>query len=228
MRAASLARPRVGNEARLERWMSDDEGRLRKPRVAVLLAVCYVLFTATYVPINVFSVGRDAYTLFLPGEERLPFLPIFEYLYVLTYFIAVLLIVTIRDYATFRRLAHATGLSLLTAYATYLLFPVYFERPHLEVSSLDTWLLSLEYMDKPYNHFPSLHVTLSWLAVFASQVSRRSRVGLSALAAGISVSTLFVKQHYIVDVLYGCALAWIAWRLARPRIRREPFPRPGV
>jgi membrane-associated phospholipid phosphatase len=207
----------VSLEARLERWMSDAEGRLRKGRFAVVLAACYGLFTATYLPINEFSVGRDASTLFLPGEERLPFLPIFEYLYVLTYFVAALLIATIRDYATFRRLAGATGLSLLAAYTTYLLFPVYFERPHLEVSSLHTWLLSLEYLDKPYNHFPSLHVALSWLAVFASQVSRRSRAGFGVLAAGISVSTVFVKQHYIVDVLYGFVLAWIAWSLARSR-----------
>ncbi|MDO8500709.1 MAG: hypothetical protein Q7S20_02595, partial [Gemmatimonadaceae bacterium] len=181
-------------DARLEQWMSDAEGRLRKPRFAAILAVCYGLFTATYLAINEWSVGRAAHTLFLPGEERLPFLPVFEYLYVLTYFIAVLLIVTIRDYATFRRLLRATGLTLLAAYTTYLLFPVYFERPHLEVSSFHTWLLSLEYLDQPYNHFPSLHVALSWLAVFASQVSRRSRVGLGVLAAGISVSTVFVKQ----------------------------------
>jgi membrane-associated phospholipid phosphatase len=199
-------------DAGLERWMSDAHGRLRKPRFAVVLAICYALFTATYVSINAFSVGRDAHTLFLPGEERLPFLPIFEYLYVLTYFIAVLLVVTVRDYDTFRRLLRATGLTLLVAYTTYLLFPVYFERPRLEVTSLHTWLLSLEYMDKPYNHFPSLHVALSWLAVFGSQVSRRSRVALYLLAAGISVSTLFVKQHYVADVLYGFALAWFAWK----------------
>ena len=86
----------------LATWMSDAEGRLRRPRFMVVLAVCYGLFTATYLAINAFSVGRDAHTLFLPGEERLPFLPIFEYLYVLTYFLAVLLVVTIRDYATFR------------------------------------------------------------------------------------------------------------------------------
>ena len=171
-------------DARLERWMSDAEGRLIRSRFAVVLAVSYVLFAATYVPLNVFSVGRAAHTLFLPGEERLPFLPIFEYLYVLTYFIAVLLVVTVRDYDSFRRLLRATGLSLLIAYTTYLVFPVYFERPQLEVTSLHTWLLSLEYMDKPYNHFPSLHVTLSWLAVHASQVSGRSRIGLWVLAAG--------------------------------------------
>jgi membrane-associated phospholipid phosphatase len=205
-------------DARLERWMSDAEGRLRKPRVAIVVAVCYALFTVTYVSINVFSVGRDAHTLFLPGEERLPFLPIFEYLYVLTYFVAVLIIATVRDYDRFRRLLRATGLTLLVAYATYFLFPVYFERPPLEVTSLHTWLLSLEYMDKPYNHFPSLHVAHSWLAVHASQVSGRYRVGLWLLAVCISVSTLFVKQHYIVDVLYGFALAGTTWWLARPRV----------
>lgn len=204
-------------DAGLEQWMSDAEGRLRKPRFAVVLAVCYALFTATYLPINELSVGRAAHTLFLPGEERLPFLPIFEYLYVLTYFLAVLLVATICTYSAFRRLVRATAVSLLAAYTTYLLFPVYFERPLLQVSSLHTWLLSLEYLDKPYNHFPSLHVTFSWLAVHASQVSRRSRIGLSVLAAGISVSTVFVKQHYIADVLYGFALAWIAWWLARSR-----------
>jgi membrane-associated phospholipid phosphatase len=198
-------------DARLERWMSDAEGRLRKPRVAIVVAVIYVLFTATYVSINAWSVGGDAHTLFLPGEERLPFLPIFEYLYVLTYFVAVLIIATVRDYDRFRRLLHATGLTLLIAYTTYLVFPVYFERPRLEVTSLHTWLLSLEYMDKPYNHFPSLHVAHSWLAVFASQVSRRTRIGLYLLAVAVSISTIFVKQHYIADVLYGFALAAATW-----------------
>jgi membrane-associated phospholipid phosphatase len=200
-----------------ERWLSDADGHLRKRRFAVILAGWYVLFSATYLAINEFSVGRAANTLFLPGEERLPFLPIFEYLYVLTYFVPALVIATVRDYASFRRLARAYGLTLLIAYTTYLLFPVYFERPHLEVTSFHAWLLSLEYLDKPYNDFPSLHVALSWLAVFVSQVSRRSRAGLVVLAAGISVATVFVKEHYIVDVVYGFALAWVAYRLGEVR-----------
>jgi membrane-associated phospholipid phosphatase len=204
-----------GVDAALEHWLGDGRGGLRKGRLALFLAGAYALFAATYLPINAFSVGRAAHTLFLPGEERLPFLPIFEYLYVLTYFLPVFLLVTIRDYTAVRRLVVAFCLTLLAAYTTYLVFPVYFERPHLDVSSLHTWLLSLEYRDKPYNHFPSLHVALSWLAVFASQVSRRSRAALGAVAVGISVSTVFVKQHYIVDVLYGFVVAWGAWQIAR-------------
>lgn len=214
-----------GVDRRLERWISDGRGRLRTARFAVVLAGVYVLFAAIYLSINVFSVGRPAHTLFLPGEERLPFLPIFEYLYVLTYFVPVVIVVTIRDYPAFRRLMSAFGLTLLVACATYLLFPVYFERPHLEVSSLHTWLLSLSYLDKPYNHFPSLHVALSWLAVFASQVSPRARMALGAVAVGISISTLFVKQHYIADVVYGFAVAWAAWRGSHPAPSDPAVPR---
>jgi membrane-associated phospholipid phosphatase len=203
----------VSDRSRFASWVSDDEGRLRGRPHGAVLAVAYVVFSATYLPINFFSVGRDAATLFLPGEEQIPFLPIWEYFYVLSYFVGPLLFFTVRDWTTLSRLLRATAAALLVAYATYLVFPVYFERPHLEVDSLHTWLLSIEYLDKPYNHFPSLHVTLSWLAVFASQVRRPARVALVLTAIGISVSTIFVKQHYIVDVIYGFALATATWWL---------------
>ena len=207
-------------EARLQSWLSDDEGSLRKARFALVMAVIYVAFSASYIASNLFSVGRRAYRLYLPGEARIPFLPIFEYLYVLTFFVPVLLIVTVGTYERFRRLMRALGIALAVAFSTYLLFPVYFERRPLAVSSLHTWLLSLQYLDKPYNDFPSLHVTLSWLAVHASQVSRGSRIALVLVATGISISTVFVKQHYVVDVVFGYVLAWGAWTLAavaRPR-----------
>ena len=58
-------------DAGLGHWLADYEGRLRRDRFAVILAGSYVLFSATYLPINHFSVGRAAHTLFLPGEEWL-------------------------------------------------------------------------------------------------------------------------------------------------------------
>lgn len=198
----------------MKRWLSDKTGQLRGGPYAVALACLYVLFFGTYVPMNFFSVGRPAYTLFLPGEDRLPFLPVFEYLYVLTFFVPALVIVTVRDYARFTRLVRAFAIVLVVAYTTYLVFPVYFARPRLVVDSLHTWLLSLQYIDKPYNHLPSMHVTLSWLTVWASDVSRRSRIALAIVAIGISISTLFVKQHYLVDVIAGTVLAWASWQLA--------------
>ena len=204
-------------DARLAHWAGDPDGRLRAGRQALVLAGMYVVFIATYVSINLFSAGRAAHVLYLPGEERVPLLPIFEYLYLLTYFVGVVVVLTVHDVERFHRLLRATALSLLVAYATYLVFPVYLERPRLEVTSLHSWLLSLEYLDGRYNNFPSLHVTLSWLAVHAAQVSRPTRSWLAIVATGISISTLFVRQHYVADVVYGFVLAWVAWRVSRIR-----------
>jgi membrane-associated phospholipid phosphatase len=118
-------------------------------------------------------------------------------------------------------------LAVAVACATYLLFPVYLERPVLEVGSLATYLLSLEYHDPSYNHFPSLHVAISWLVYLACRDAVRLRGVFLVLVIGISISTVFVKQHYAVDVLAGTLLAWGAWTAAgRWAIRIAPGARP--
>lgn len=203
--------------SRFARWLATDDGSLRKRRFAIVLVGIYALFSGTYIPINLFSVGRHATVLYLPGEDRIPFLPIFEYLYVLTFLVPALLIVSVRTWERFVWLIRAFAIALVIAYSTYLIFPVYLERPNLEVTSLHTWLLSLQYLDKSYNHFPSLHVTLSWLAAQSAEGSGSFRTGVAVLAFGISIATVFVKQHYIVDVVFGYALAWGAWRCASAR-----------
>jgi membrane-associated phospholipid phosphatase len=187
----------------------------RRTRVLLLVALGYALFAATYVPINHWSIGRSAHSLFLPGESRLPFLPELEYLYGLTYLLPWLLVVTLGGARSCLRTGLAFLLVLAAAYASYALLPVYLERPQLEVDSLATWLLALEYRDPSYNHFPSLHVAISWLVYLAvRRDARRLAAILMPLVIGISASTLFVKQHYAADVVYGALLAVGAWALA--------------
>jgi membrane-associated phospholipid phosphatase len=176
----------------------------------VLLAT-YATFAVTYSAVNAVSVGRPAHALWLPGERAVPFVPEFEFLYVLAYFAPLVAVFRLPDARAFARLLAAVGITLAVAYATYLVFPVYLARPPLAVHSLATFLLWLEYHDPSYNHFPSLHVATAWLFYFACRPALRWSRLLVALLVGISVSTLLVKQHYLVDVLYGVALAWVAW-----------------
>jgi membrane-associated phospholipid phosphatase len=173
----------------------------------------YAVFAATYVPINRWSVGRPSHVLYLPGEEALPFAPSCEYLYGLSYLLPWLLLLGVRELRTCLRCTLAFALILVVAYATYLAFPVYLERPALVPSSLAERLLALEYRDPSYNHFPSLHVALTWLVYLACR-ERLGSLWLLPLAVAVSASTLFVKQHYVIDVLYGVALALAAWRAA--------------
>jgi len=187
------------------------------------LAAAYGVFCLTYLPINAFSVGRPAHGLFLPGEAQLPFLPDFEFFYALGYVLPLAVVWRAPDRARLVRLVRAFVIALAVAYATYLSFPVYFERPHLEVHSLATRLLALEYRDRPYNHFPSLHVALGWLVYLACRDRPVIRGTLLPLISAMSISTIFVKQHYLVDALSGAALAGLAWWVAgRMTERRGP------
>lgn len=206
-----MPRPLPTMLAGLSRWVAP-EGRFRRRRLGVVLLAAYGIFAVTYSAVNAFSIGRPAHALWLPGERAIPFVPEFEFFYVLAYFVPLVALFRLPDARAFARLLLAIGITLAVAYATYLVFPVYLERPPLAVRSVATFLLWLEYHDPPYNHFPSLHVATAWLSYFACRPALRWPRLFQALLVGIAVSTVFVKQHYAVDVGYGVALAWLAWR----------------
>jgi membrane-associated phospholipid phosphatase len=210
----------VRSAGRAEPHALGPAGRLERRTVAGWVAAGYAVFGVTYLPINQFSVGRDAHRLFLPGEAAIPLVPEWEYLYLTGYFLPLVLVFALRERRVLSRLVRAFGLTLSVAYTTYLLFPVYFERPVLVVDSVATFLLSLEYLDKSYNHFPSLHVALGWLVYFSCRQHPRCHIWLLWTVLGMSISTIFVRQHYIVDVIYGLLLAAGAWRVAGVELRR--------
>ncbi len=200
--------------AALAEWLDRGDGRPLPTRTALVAIAGYALFTVSYLAINEFSVGRPAATLYLPGESSIPFIPEFEFLYVLGYLLPVYAVFTIPTATGVVRFVWAFLLTLGAAYAVYLVFPVYLERPILEVNSPATYLLSLEYMDHSYNHFPSLHVALVWLGYLAGRSGMGHPRIYVALAVGMSVAPVFIKQHYAVDLAAGAVLAWASWHIA--------------
>ena len=197
-----------------------DRRLLRKGTVALAILAVYVVHLACYLTIDALNSHRAAYRLFLPGEARLPFIPELGSVYALAYVFPLVAIFTLRGTDRLVRLLVAVGLTMALSYSCFLLLPVELPRPTLEVHSVGSYLLSLQYRwDKPYNVFPSLHVAYCWLVSLASWDRTRWRVPLVALVAAISVSTLFVKQHYAVDVLAGLAVGQAAWEAARPLAR---------
>jgi len=217
----------------LERRATAPDGTVDRRVVAATLAGCYLVFIPTYLAVNFYSVGRPAHVLWLPGEaELVPFVPEAEFVYVLGYLLPLVALVRIPDARSLVRLVAAFVTTLIVAYVTYLLFPVYLERPELEVTSPATWLLSLEYTDPSYNHFPSLHIATAVLLYLACRKGMRRPGLLAGLVVAIGISTLLVKQHYLVDLVYGAGLAAAAWAAAGRwlpdrRGTREAPPGPG-
>lgn len=116
----------------------------------------------------------------------------------------------------------AYTLAIAASLCTFLVFPVFIERPEPDAAALGFALMRFtRWVDQPFNCFPSLHVSLDFLAAFFT-ATERPRAGRALLVAAtiISFSTMVVKQHYFLDIVAGVLLAALAFRIAmKPRLR---------
>jgi membrane-associated phospholipid phosphatase len=186
-------------------------------------AAQYLLWLAGYLTVNHVTAGRSALQPLLPGETDIPLVtyayPFYASVY-LQIFLPLYLSRTRRAYA---RTQIAVALGSLIAFAVYLIAPMPYPRPAtLEVDGPLAWMLAFEWsIDQPRCTFPSLHVFFAWLFYLGLRdEAPRWRPWLLALAIAVSISTVLVKQHFIVDVPSGMALAWLAWALAPAVLRR--------
>src|SRR5688572_14904491 len=92
----------------------------------------------------------------------------------------------------------------LFSYACFLAYPTIGPRPaEVDGDGFFAWLLRVIYSsDVRYNCLPSLHVAQCFLAALVCHRVHRG-VGLvaGAWAFAVGVSTLYTKQHYVLDVI---------------------------
>jgi membrane-associated phospholipid phosphatase len=174
------------------------------------------VLAAIYLRVNAATSGLSVATPLLPLESRIPLIAAAFPVYASLYLDLGLLIVLLRTWRAFVRMQTACLLACLIACLVYVLFPMSYPRPQLaEHGVAQVWLVAYWEGDGPACTFPSLHVTLAWLLAFSLGArSQRWRVAWWLNALAISVSTLLVKQHYVVDVAGGIVLAVASWRAA--------------
>jgi membrane-associated phospholipid phosphatase len=89
----------------------------------------------------------------------------------------------------------------------------------------------VESLGTPFNCFPSLHVSVTGMCFYSlfrySKVNRTRATRIIVIVSfvitvGIILSTLFLRQHYIADVVAGVLLAW---GVGRPTLNHfwKPF-----
>jgi membrane-associated phospholipid phosphatase len=125
-----------------------------------------------------------------------------------------MILLVVRHPALLRRTMGALLAVMLGAYAGFLMYPTAAPRPaEVAAEGFTAWMLEAVYgVDPPHGCFPSLHVAYSFVAAFACYRVHRG-VGVAAMiwAGLIGVSTVYTKQHYVVDVPAGVALALVAY-----------------
>lgn len=182
-----------------------------------LVASALISLAPLYFVMADMTRGRPSYTPDVPLDHAITLQPAWMLVYGSLYVFGFILpLLVVRQRQLFRRTMQADLTVMLLAYAGFLLYPTVAPRPaEVPGDGFAAWALRLAYsLDPPHGCFPSLHVAYSFVAAFACHRVHRG-VGAGALlwATLIGLSTLYTKQHYVLDVIAGVVVAYAAYLL---------------
>jgi membrane-associated phospholipid phosphatase len=153
-------------------------------------------------------------------DKAVPFLKIFVFPYLTWYpfIFGCLIYFFIKDRRTYSRTLISLIIGILVSYTIYFVFQTTVPRPELSGTDLATRLVGFVYsMDMPYNCFPSLHVYESYIMIKAIRVSSiRNKMNTAIIyiiSALIILSTQFIKQHVILDLISSVILGDILFSI---------------
>lgn len=202
---------------------------LRRPYRVTVPMVLLVALVPLYIFIPELMPPETRHLPELPLDRALPLIPAWALVYGALYLFLILLpIFVVRDDEHIRRTVFAYLLIWISAYLFFFIFyPTAAPRPARVIGEgFAMWGLRALYgSDPPYNCFPSLHVAHSFVSALTVVPVHRG-VGVFAVFSAILVamSTLFTKQHYVVDVIAGVFLAFVACAIFLRNVRQEQIP----
>jgi membrane-associated phospholipid phosphatase len=205
-------------DARPTRWQA--------LRVAVLTSV---LFLVVYGTMNhLASLRSDVGTWVYSWEQFIPFVPLMIVPYMSIDLLFVIAPFLCTDRRELRQLARRLTMAVIVSGAFFLAMPLRFtfERPQVD-GVLGLVFNNFLKLDKPFNLFPSLHITLR--TILADTYARHTRGWLRVASdvwfSLIGASTLLVYQHHVIDVAGGFVLAALVFYAISDSPWRSPVSR---
>lgn len=124
-----------------------------------------------------------------------------------------LLLLCILDKKRYFRAVLSLNVGMLISYIIFFLLPTHVPRPEVVgtdiLSRMVLWIYS---NDKPYNCLPSIHVIntiiINFFVCESEKFKKLAKIICTLIGISIILSTLYIKQHYFVDVILGTVLAF--------------------
>lgn len=185
--------------------------------VRILFMLIIPLISIIHVNLNVYRDNTKE--LISALDIMIPFESIFvvPYLYWFLYVIIGLFYLALFDGKKFYGLLSSIVTGMLVCFVIFYFFPTTVERPDVIGGGIFNYLMRVVYAsDNPYNCFPSIHVLNATLVtLFLMSKEKSFGFNLWALLSGvlINLSTLFTKQHVVLDALAGTTLAFIMYTI---------------
>ena len=202
------------------------------PKYAIApLILALVVNNCVYIGVAQFKNVLHFSSLATPLDKQIPLITPFVIFYVLAYVQWGLNYILIgRDSKKLcYQFVFGDILSKVICLFFFILFPTTLTRPEITGTDIFSQLVRFIYsVDAPVNLFPSIHCLESWCCIRAAfkmnlNTEKRTRIYQVAtiiVSLGVFASTLFIKQHVIVDVFGGIAAFEIGMILAKILICR--------
>lgn len=186
--------------------------------------IFYLIFWPLY-GLSFFSLetieNANFTNLYVPFDDIIPFCEYFLIPYFFWYIFIVWMVIYsfFFDIEIFKKYHQFLIIVYGVTCLIYLLWP---NMQSLRPTEFTRDNIFIHYIKKMYdfdtntNVCPSLHVVMSFAVFFSSWYSKRYRtvtwrIVFSILTVLISISTVFLKQHSVIDVYAGVALSLIAY-----------------
>jgi len=184
-----------------------------KFRLGMMILVAAV--ASLYFPLNQMLSG--GFNLSTPLDAWVPLWPVWVVPYLLcppAWVIALIWAAWKMDEQLFRSFISAGLFILLSAAMFFYIFPTYVQRPILTGTGWAAQLLQMVYRnDGAYNAFPSGHVyQTSLFCLFYNRLYPNHPWVWIGIVVIVVLSTLFTRQHYLIDPFGGVAIAWLGYR----------------
>ena len=180
-----------------------------------------VLHMAVYLGTKLINQDFLQHDLTTVVDTMIPFAPEWVLIYVLTFlfWFAGLVSASFQERELCFKLYTAAGISYLICAVCFIVLPTEIVRPALgDGGNYCTSLVAATYaFDVPTNLFPSMHCMLSYIifrgVTLSPMYKKAYSVGAGLLTLLICLSTMFIKQHFFLDVVGAIVFGEISVQL---------------
>ena len=190
--------------------------------------VVIAVYLSGYLFLNILTVKKEVVSILtIPWDEQIPILPNFIYPYVAAYFIFTFGLWPICWRQTKKdneKTMRAALFIILISFLIYFFFPTEVPWSKIENGTLAIWILNfLHPTQQVFNAFPSLHTAfITFVNCLLWRQKKSLGIAFLPLTIIIILSTIFTKQHVIVDLPAGIFLSllsvWIFFRKEKSKI----------
>lgn len=188
----------------------------------VPLILAFSFNMAVYGGARVIAGGWHHYNIESPLDRMIPFLPVSAAVYLGCYlFWAVnYILIAGQEKEKVCQFFAADFISRIVCFIIFLIIPTTNTRPVIAPDGFWNQVMLFVYqVDAADNLFPSIHCLVSWFCYIGLKEKKETAGWYKAcsclMALLVCISTLTTKQHVIIDVIGGVALAQICFRIGK-------------